>query len=93
MIYFQSLVAIVTGIVFLVIAGSNAWLWIAGSLGRARGSTAPLLGGIAGAVCLLSIPVESFHRWWWLPLFADVGTIPLFFGVLIFALVGRIRRK
>lgn len=91
-VYCQWLLAIASGMVFLFVAGVNAWTWIGGYLGRVRASTAPLIGGVAGAICALSMPIGTINRWWWVPLLVDVGSVPLFVAVAIGVFV-RHRRK
>jgi hypothetical protein len=37
-----------------------------------------LLGGGLGAIALAAIPIEAVHRWWWVPLLLDWGSVPGF---------------
>lgn len=50
---------------------------------RKRGSCVPLVPGALGTAALLLLPWESAHRFWWIPLVVDVGTVPLVCALLI----------
>jgi hypothetical protein len=39
-------------------------------------SPIPLAGGLSGAAAVLAFPLPEYHAWVWLPLLADVGTVP-----------------
>ncbi|HEX7289265.1 MAG TPA: hypothetical protein VF532_23980 [Candidatus Angelobacter sp.] len=41
-----------------------------------KSSLIPLIGGISGTLGLLAIPFAGFAKWFWIPLVADLGTIP-----------------
>jgi hypothetical protein len=41
-----------------------------------KSSVIPVIGGISGALGLFAIPFEGFAKWWWIPLFTDMGSIP-----------------
>lgn len=42
-------------------------------------SVIPLLGGALGAFSILLVPVDGSNDWFWVPLFLDWGTVPVFF--------------
>ncbi len=56
---------------------------------RARASMIPLVGGIAGAVGLLALPVDGAQKWWWLAPLVDLGCAP---SLVAFAAVWLLRR-
>lgn len=45
--------------------------------GREPGSVVPLVGGILGAVALLTWPSGAVRAFWWVPFIVDLGSIPL----------------
>ncbi len=40
-------------------------------------SAVPLIGGVAGAVGVLSLPIDGTWRYSWIPLLLDWGSIPV----------------
>jgi len=50
------------------------------------GSRIPLIGGLAGMLDCLIVPVEGVHRLWWLPLLLDLGCVPMLLHVGIYLL-------
>ena len=53
----------------------------------------PLVGGICGAFGLMFIPVGVAHKWCWLPLILDCGTVPGLVYTTIFYLIHFTRRR
>lgn len=41
------------------------------------GSLIPVIGGVLVAVTFVLVPVNIIHSIWWVPLFADLGCVPL----------------
>lgn len=61
--------------------------------GKKHYSTIPLIGGIFGCIgCLLS-PFETLNEFWWVPLVADIATIPLLICTLVFLLTYWLRNR
>ncbi len=56
-------------------------LWIYYVRKRKAPSSIPLVGGVSGAVGLWLLPISAAHRWWWVPLVFDWGSLPLFMMV------------
>ena len=77
----------VTGVLFFLLSLTiciGQFVFVFGWLVRGkRSSLIPFIGGTVGAVGLLLVPVSSLHQWWWVPLFADLGTVPLALATLI----------
>jgi len=46
--------------------------------GKRVGSFALIVGGAFGAIGFLMLPVQSFHKWWWIPPVLDFGSLPYF---------------
>lgn len=42
-----------------------------------------LVGGLAGVVAVLLMPVEGVRRYWWIPLLVDMGSLPIVVWVII----------
>ena len=72
--------AVVAGLLLFV----SAWILLLNThvfvrgyvLRRPSGSWVPFVGGLAGALGLLIVPVAAFHEYWWVPLVIDWGSIP-----------------
>lgn len=68
---------VLSGFVALVAALANwhsAWRALRG---RKAPSPVPLVGGLAGAVAMLTSPWEGTSSLWWLPFLLDWGSIPV----------------
>lgn len=52
-------------------------------------SAIPFVGGIAGTLGLICIPVSGLWRFCWLPILIDWGSVP----VVVVALISKIRRS
>ncbi len=36
----------------------------------------PLIGGVFGSLAFAILPLIPLHKWWWLPLILDWGSLP-----------------
>ena len=63
--------------VFLVAAVSNIAMVLVKHLRREGASLIPAMGGLAGMIGVLLLPVSGAGWYWWVPLLADIGSIPL----------------
>jgi hypothetical protein len=45
---------------------------------KGGGSLIPLVGGSLVAVAFAVVPVDVLNSLWWVPLFVDLGCVPLF---------------
>jgi hypothetical protein len=81
------------GIIRWVLAGALALVWLFFALGNAAALVNGLIrkkpvsfglfvGGIAGAVSLMVVPLPGFARWVWLPPLIDVGCGPVLISML-----------
>lgn len=61
----------------------NLWIVFAGVFLNKKESLLPFVGGIAGAIGLLLMPVNHLRRFWWVPLVIDLGCGPMLVAVLI----------
>jgi hypothetical protein len=52
-------------------------------LGRKGVSLVPLVGGLSGALAVLTFPREGLAIWFWIPLALDPGTLILILAPLI----------
>jgi hypothetical protein len=50
---------------------------------RKRGSLVPIVGGLAGSAAMLFAPWPGLATIAWLPLVADIGTVPLLAMTLV----------
>ena len=63
---------------FAIGAAGNAIIVGAGLATRRRQpSLVPIVGGLAGAVALAIVPIAHVRAYWWIPLFADIGAVPM----------------
>lgn len=53
---------------------------------RTKRGLAPFVGGLSGAGGLALIPVPALNGWWPLPLFLDVGCVPVLLWILVYLL-------
>jgi hypothetical protein len=67
--------------------------WVGGVLNRRAASMGPLLGGIAGSLGLIIIPVSGFKHWWWLPFWLDFGSLPLLLATAYWYLIVDRKKK
>jgi hypothetical protein len=63
---------------FTSLAVFNAWTVANYFKTHKHASAIPLLGGVAGAVAISTLPVDHIGSWWWLPLLLDYGSLPMF---------------
>jgi TRAP-type C4-dicarboxylate transport system permease small subunit len=84
---------VVAGSALLFLGGwgimANAVCSWAARRGKWKGTLIPFVGGIFGCLGLLAVPWKSVRLYWWVPLVADVGGVPMAVAVLIDA----VRRK
>lgn len=70
-------VGILLGIVFLVVFLANGIAVVTFIAKRRHVSAIPLIGGIAGSLALLALPIPRVSAYWWIPLVIDYGTLPM----------------
>jgi hypothetical protein len=71
------LISLVLLALFFWLAGMNAVVfWQSMVLRKKTSSWIPLLGGVFGALALLSMPMQGVRWYWWLPLILDWGSLP-----------------
>lgn len=80
-------------LLFASLAGFNAWSVINYFRTGKHVSAIPLLGGIAGAIATIALPVDGLGRWWWIPLLLDYGTVPMFAYFFAWHLSAGIRKR
>jgi hypothetical protein len=68
---------------------SVLWIWYIQK--RRPPSWVPLVAGLSGAIGLWVLPVAAAHRWWWLPLVLDWGSLPGIGHALLYHLIRRRR--
>jgi hypothetical protein len=60
---------------WVVVVNANVlWTWYIRR--RKAPSWIPLVGGVSGAIGILLLPLSDVHKWWWLPLVLDWGSLP-----------------
>ena len=72
------IIGVVLGIVFIVLAASNAMTVVSYVCHRRHISAIPIFGGLAGVGACFIIPVPGVRPFWWVPLIVDYGTAPMF---------------
>ena len=82
----------------LAMAGN--WLgWIHALLTRIHFSFVPVIGGVLGAITFAVAPyipefgpyISRFGRFWWVPLLADLGCLPMLVTTAIYQIHRRFR--
>jgi hypothetical protein len=63
--------------VFIAVSSANMVYTILWALKRKRNSFVPVIGGLAGLIAMLIVPIEGARKLAWIPLFVDVGCLPL----------------
>ena len=64
------------GLLWLLIAGRNAYdLWQARRQGLSTSLTL-FIGGLFGAAAVIAVPYPATVYWCWLPMVLDVGCLP-----------------
>jgi hypothetical protein len=48
-----------------------------------------LIGGIFGAAGLWILPLATAHRWWWLPLIADLSIPGAIYALIVYGIFRR----
>lgn len=87
-----TVVSAALSIVFAICAIGNVVALIDQLLRKRNNSLVAVIGGLSGAAACLIAPVDGLSRYWWVPLIADIGTLPLLTWTAIFlALRGRCR--
>lgn len=69
------------GLLWLFIAGQNAYLLWQAKLHHHSNSLVLFIGGVFGAVAVLILPVANSVYWCWLPLVLDVGCLPVLWKI------------
>ena len=85
-------IAAVLLLLFGVAAIGNIILALDARFRGKRHSLAPFLGGAAGAVGAMVSPYPLLQAYWWVPLVADIGTVPLLAVTLVWVLAGGPRK-
>ncbi len=75
--YARWILGIMAVCAFLYIAAGNLYLLYLNRVKAQRHSLIPLVGGVLGALGLLSIPAQHASEYWWIPLILDFGALPL----------------
>lgn len=65
------------------------WTWYVRK--REHPSWTPLLGGVSGAIGIWVLPLEAAHRWWWVPLVLDWGSLPGIAHALMYHLLSQLK--
>jgi hypothetical protein len=61
--------------------------------GKSGPSWIPFVGGIAGALGLLMLPIKGVSGYWWIPLLVDWGCVPGFTHTAIYYVVCYWRKR
>ena len=73
----RSCIAVLLLVCCVWVSGFNWSTVVIGLRGKQRApSWVPLIGGITGTVAVFVSPIAWLHRYWWVPLVLDWGTIP-----------------
>jgi len=78
---------------FTWIATCNLWIVLHYYFRMKHGSLIPGVGGIIGVLAIIMAPLEAFKHYWWIPLFVDIGCIPLLIITIVFFFRGKHKKK
>ncbi len=53
----------------------------------------PLVGGVSAALAFLALPIIPLHKWWWLPLILDWGSLPGIVVTLIWNIWYKVKHR
>lgn len=76
--------------VYIIIG--NCWICIRWILFKRRETFVPFVGGIAGLIGVLLLPVKNAGSFWWVPVVLDPGFGLLLVGVIIDKIRSKIRK-
>jgi hypothetical protein len=84
------IIAIILLIIGILISAANWIIFVKNYiLQRKWASAVPFLGGISGAIGIISLPIAGSACYFWIPLIVDWGSLP----AIIFSLIARFREK
>ncbi len=86
---------LIGGLLLVFFAGAattNIILAIRARLHGEHHSLVPFVGGLAGCLGLLILPLEALHAWWWVPLIIDIGAGYLMLAVVVVGVRWLLRR-
>jgi hypothetical protein len=89
----QWLASIPLLLLFVIAALSNIALLCLILAKRFRGTFVPIVGGVAGMLGCLIYPHAGLRGYWWVPLFADLGTLPMILPALAYSIWHACGRK
>ncbi|MBK8326559.1 MAG: hypothetical protein IPL02_05810 [Moraxellaceae bacterium] len=64
------------GLLWLLLAGQNAYLLWQAKQQHTSTSLVLVIGGVFGALAVLIVPIANTVYWCWIPLLLDVGCVP-----------------
>jgi hypothetical protein len=73
--------------------GNTRFLWVRYIEKRRPPSWVPLVAGLSGAIGLWVLPLAAAHKWWWVPLILDWGSLPGISHAVLYHLVLRPRNR
>ncbi|MGD8451382.1 MAG: hypothetical protein PVJ57_06145 [Phycisphaerae bacterium] len=76
--------AVALSLIFLASAVTNLIVFYHIRFRREYHSFLGIVGGIAGMLAILIVPLPGVRPYWCVPLFADIGTTPLLIVTLIY---------
>ena len=68
---------------WLFIAGNNAFVLLQAYRQHTSTSLTLFIGGVFGAIAVLTLPYDNSWYWCWLPLVLDVGCVPALVRILL----------
>jgi hypothetical protein len=85
-------ISVILLVLSLLIITANLSISLKWYIARKRASMIPFIGGITGMMGLLLLPMPELHRFWWVPLVADLGCGLMLLGVAVQQLKKLVRR-
>jgi hypothetical protein len=90
MLYFRLVVGATLLLIFSALCLGNAYTIIASLFYKRHVSAVPFVGGVVGSIGVLVLPIFQLKSFWWVPLVADYGCVPIF---IVFFVVHAVRTK
>jgi len=69
------------GLLWGMIAGQNAYLLWQAKQQQTSTSLTLIIGGVFGAIAVISLPYPNTAYWCWLPMLLDVGCLPALYQI------------
>lgn len=71
-------------VIFVLVTAGNLAIVYRWLVLKRHSSEVPVIEGVAGVAACFLLPSDSLHRWWFVPLLVDPGSLPLMMSTAVF---------